>query len=172
MRADLTVTFFRKKPGHLLLPGRGLGGEQVLADIGIPASVLDTLAPKTWENGPGLWSVPRPEPAGHKYTRGHCIVVSGSMLHTGASRLAAMGALRAGAGLVSLAGITNALLVHANHVTSIMLKPIDGAASLALLLREKVASVVIGPAAGTGEATVANVLAVLESNAGRCSPTR
>lgn len=161
----LTVTFFRHKPGHLLLPGRDLCGEVVLADIGIPATVLEQIGVKTWANGPGLWTVPKPGAAGHKYTRGHCIVVSGSMLQTGASRLAAQAALRAGAGLVSLAGVTNALLVHANHVTSIMLKPIDGAASLALLLREKVASVVIGPAAGTGEATVANVLAVLESNA-------
>lgn len=164
-RPELTVTFFRLKPGHLLQPGRSLNRQLIVADIGVPGNVLDTIGARTWENGPALWAVPQPQREGHKYTRGHCVVVSGSMLHTGASRLAALAALRAGAGLVSLAGVTNALLVHANHVTSIMLKPIDGAAGLALLLRDKVASVVIGPAAGVGEGTAANVLAVLASGA-------
>ena len=166
-RAALTVTFFRKKPGHVLLPGRELCGEVVLADIGIPQGALDTIGAKTWENGPSLWRLPSIEPSGHKYGRGHSIVVTGTMLHTGATRLAANAALRAGAGLVSLAGATNALLVHANHVTSIMLKPVDGAAGLALLLDdERITSVVIGPAAGVGEPTAANVLAVLASSAG------
>jgi hydroxyethylthiazole kinase-like uncharacterized protein yjeF len=163
VEADLTVTFFRKKPGHLLLPGRDLCGELMLADIGIPARVLEDIKPKAWENGPGLWRVPTARAAGHKYTRGHCVVVSGGVLHTGATRLAAMAALRAGAGLVSLAGVANALLVHASHVTSIMLKQVDGANGVALLLEEKVNSVVIGPAAGIGEPTLANVMAVLGS---------
>ena len=163
VEADLSVTFFRKKPGHLLLPGRDLCGELVLADIGIPARVLDDIGARAWENGPGLWQVPVAGTAGHKYTRGHCVVVSGSVLHTGATRLAATAALRAGAGLVSLAGVANALLVHASHVTSIMLKPFDGANSLALLLESKVNAVVIGPGAGVGEPTAANVMAVLQS---------
>jgi ADP-dependent NAD(P)H-hydrate dehydratase / NAD(P)H-hydrate epimerase len=129
--------------------------------------VLDTIGAKAWENGPWLWRLPASEPGGHKYSRGHCIVVTGSMLHTGAARLAATAALRTGAGLVTLVGATNALLVHANHVTSIMLQPIDGAAGLALLLAdERITSAVIGPAAGVGEPTAANVLAILASKAG------
>ena len=91
-----TVTFFRLKPGHLLLPGRELCGETRVADIGIPDSVLEIIKPKTFVNEPALWlpHFPWPTPQGHKYARGHAVVVSGPAFSTGAARLAAMGALR------------------------------------------------------------------------------
>lgn len=162
VRADVTVSFFRLKPGHYLLPGRVRCGEIALADIGIPAAVLDDIRPTLSVNGPALWQVPRLDPEGHKFTRGHAVVMSGGPLQTGASRLAATAALRSGAGLVSLAGAHSSLLVQANHVTAIMLKPVDGATGLSLLLQDhKVRAFAIGPAAGVGEATKANVLAVL-----------
>ena len=101
-KAALTVTFFRRKPGHLLLPGRELCGEVLLADIGLPASVLPEVGPRAFHNRPGLWSLPVLRAGSHKYTRGHLTVVGGGAM-TGATRLAAGAAHRAGAGLVTVA---------------------------------------------------------------------
>ncbi len=130
VEAAASVTFFRKKPGHLLYPGRALCGAVSVADIGLPPAVLAEIAPRTFENGPGLWTtaVPRPGWDAHKYRRGHAVVVSGPMLRTGAARLAAGAALRAGAGLVTLASPGDALAVNAAHLTAVMLRRCEGAA--------------------------------------------
>ena len=101
-QATLTVTFFRRKPGHLLLPGRDLCGELVLAEIGLPARVLETIRPRCFANAPTLWQWPRPNAASHKHSRGHVTILSGAAM-TGAALLAARAARRAGAGLVTLA---------------------------------------------------------------------
>ncbi len=100
--AEVTVTFFRLKPGHLLLPGRTLCGNVMLADIGLPASVLQAIAPQAWRNDPSLWRVPVPGALDHKYTRGHVTVLGGASM-TGAARLSAAAARRGGAGMVSIA---------------------------------------------------------------------
>src|SRR5205085_1967419 len=113
--ATETVTFFRRKIGHVLLPGRLHCGRTRLVDIGIPASTLDRIKPRTFVNCVELWAqnFPLPRVDGHKYTRGHAVVVSGGLTSTGAARLAARGALRAGAGLVTIASPREALAVHA-----------------------------------------------------------
>ncbi|MGL4525961.1 MAG: NAD(P)H-hydrate dehydratase [Aestuariivirga sp.] len=160
IRADVTVTFFRKKPGHLLMPGRDLCGELVVADIGLPAAVLAEIEPKQRENAaPHL---PRAAAQGHKYGRGHALVVSGGPLNTGASRLAAEAALRSGAGLVTLRGRADALAVHATQVSAIMLSDAELASLLADRRRN---AVCIGPAAGRGAETRSKVETVLMSGA-------
>jgi NAD(P)H-hydrate epimerase len=166
--ADVTVTFFRKKPGHLLMPGRARCGEVVVADIGIPESALDALRPKLFEDTPALWSssFPWPKDEAHKYDRGHCVVVSGPAHATGAARLAARGALRVGAGLVSVASPTAAVEVNAVELTAIMVKPFEGVEGLARLLEDKrFNSVVLGPGAGVGAETKAMVDRVLATQA-------
>uniref|UniRef100_UPI002583E8E2 NAD(P)H-hydrate dehydratase n=1 Tax=Acidiphilium sp. TaxID=527 RepID=UPI002583E8E2 len=98
--AAFTVTFFRLKPGHLLLPGRALCGEIMLADIGLPASVLGAIGVSALLNQPALWRLRRAMAADHKYRRGSVAVLAGEM--TGAALLAAHAARRIGAGLVSI----------------------------------------------------------------------
>lgn len=167
-QAALTVTFFRAKPGHRLLPGRQLCGELAVADIGIGDDVLAEIAPSTFENGPAVWGArfPRPRLDAHKYARGHALAVSGGPANTGAARLAARAALRAGAGLVTVASPPNALAVNAAHLTAIMLKGFDGADGLARILEDKRKNAcLIGPGAGVGQATRENVLAALLSGA-------
>lgn len=164
VEADTTVTFFRLKPGHLQLPGRLLCGRIERAEIGIPAAVLPDIGPRTFRNAPALWSASLPALAatGHKYTRGHALVLSGPMHRTGAARLAARGALRAGAGLVTLASPCEALAVNAAHLTAVMLAPCDGAAELAAILRDsRFNALVLGPGGGIGENMRACVLAAL-----------
>src|SRR6201994_3963589 len=157
VRATETVTFFRRKPGHLLLPGRVHCGRVRLADIGIDAGVLDEIRPRTFENIPDLWrkSFPVPKIDGHKYACGHAVVVSGDIAATGAARLAARGALRAGAGLVTLASPRDALAVNASALTAVMIRAIDSPIEFAEALADKrFNTVVMGPGAGVGARTI------------------
>ena len=198
--ATRTITFFRKKPGHLLMPGRAICGMVVVADIRMPDAVLirplspsvtwtergesrgegrqqapvqaaaphpnpfpvttgrgeGGIAVATFENAPALWlsKFPRSNLAAHKYTRGHAVVVSGPPFQTGAARLAARGALRIGAGLVTVAGSSSATTVNAAHLTAIMLAVCNRAADLREILSDKRKNaVLIGPGAGVGGET-------------------
>lgn len=186
VHATQTVTFFRKKPGHLLLPGRALCGEVTVADIGIPDEVLEpSSSPSfplsatagsgdarvtvvTFENAPKLWrhAYPWPKRDGHKYARGHAVVVSGPAFQSGAARLAARGALRIGAGLVTVASPPSALPENAAHLTAIMLKPCGSARALTEILSDPRKNVLlIGPGAGVGDDTCEWVEAALASPA-------
>jgi hydroxyethylthiazole kinase-like uncharacterized protein yjeF len=164
VNAAETVTFFRRKAGHLLLPGRLHCGKTRVADIGIPERVLERIAPLTSVNAPELWAkrFPVPRVDGHKYTRGHAVVVSGGLSSTGAARLAARGALRAGAGLVTLATPREALAVNAAASLAVMVRPVDGANELMEFLRDARRNVVLlGPGGGVGPDMRDLVLAAL-----------
>lgn len=164
LRATTTVTFFRLKPAHLLMPGRDRCGEVILADIGIDRGLLDSLGVTLARNCPDLWwpAFPKPAAEGHKYTRGHLLVVSGPMPTTGAARLAARGGARIGAGLVTVASPDDAIATHAAHLTSIMLRACEGPAALDDILADvRKNAVVIGPALGHGPDARALVAAAL-----------
>ncbi|YBV97328.1 NAD(P)H-hydrate dehydratase [Phyllobacteriaceae bacterium JZ32] len=149
--AALTITFFRKKPGHLLLPGRDRCGEVLVTDIGIRDSVLEAIGPRCYENTSDLWRkhFPRLAEDTHKYRRGHVAVFSGGATATGAARLSARAAARIGAGAVTVLSPPDALLVHAVHLTSIMLRKTQTVADGVDFIRgRKVFSAVLGPGFG------------------------
>lgn len=162
--ARVTVTFFRKKPGHLLQPGRALCGETIVSDIGIPAAVLAEIAPATAENVPALWqdALPMPRPADHKYSRGHVVVIGGEM--TGAARLAAMGAARIGAGMVTVLAPAESLPMLAALPAAIIVAARPRASGLGEWLRgRKAAATLIGPGLGRTSEARAYVNACLAS---------
>jgi len=168
VNASRTVTFFRRKTGHLLLPGRLQCGVVEVADIGIPASALEKIKPKTFANAPAFWGMafPRPHSQGHKYSRGHAVVLSGGASTTGAARLAARGALRAGAGLVTIASPREALAINAAESLAVMVRPVDGPAELGEFLGDRRRNaVVLGPGGGVGPQMREEVLAALASHA-------
>lgn len=168
LKATETVTFFRMKPGHLLRPGRDFCGSVRVADIGIPPRVLADLAITTFANGPALWRdrFPWPRADGHKYVRGHAVAVSGPAHTTGAARLGARGALRAGAGVVTVASPFDAVSVNAMHLTAIMLQPFEGPEGLTDILADRrKTAVLVGPGGGVGEAMCRLVEAALRAPA-------
>jgi hydroxyethylthiazole kinase-like uncharacterized protein yjeF len=159
--AAVTVTFHAKKPAHLLEPGKTRCGEVVVADIG-----LADAKGRTFENGPDLWLArfPWPTAESHKHARGRLFVVSGEAWNTGAARLAARGALRIGAGLVTVLSPPEALAVNAAHLEAVMLRGFETDLELQVAAAN-VDAAVIGPAAGVSESTVLNVLALARTGA-------
>jgi hydroxyethylthiazole kinase-like uncharacterized protein yjeF len=156
VNAAETITFFRRKPGHLLLPGRAHCGRVRVADIGIADTVPGQIGVATFENTPALWQAafPLPRLDGHKYSRGHVLVASGGMATTGAARLSARGALRAGAGLVTVASPRDALAINAAAQTAVMVRPADSTVEFAELLADKrFNACVIGPGCGVSART-------------------
>ncbi len=162
--ADLTVTFCRSKPGHFLFPGKAFCGQVIVADIGTSERTIKDIHPHIFHNHPDLWIDKFPGPASncHKYNRGHAVVVSGDMIHTGASRLAAKAALRVGAGLVSVSSPADALSTHAAHLTSVMIR--RRGEIISDLEDDRLNAWCIGPAAGVDVSTRKNVLEIIKAD--------
>jgi len=123
-RADATVTFTAPKPAHVLPPNCDRVGELVVGPIGSPEDLyqdawLSLLEPAMFRE----LLAPRP-PDGHKGTFGHVLVVAGSRGKTGAAAMAGIAALRAGAGLVTVASAASAVPSIAAHAPEIMTEPL------------------------------------------------
>jgi hydroxyethylthiazole kinase-like uncharacterized protein yjeF len=162
-RARLTVTFHRRKPAHVLQPGRALCGEVVVGDIGLGG---ESGGATLFENTRELWRARFPWPAvtAHKHSRGRLVVVSGEAWSTGAARLAARAGLRVGAGLVTLLSPPEALMVNAAHLEAVMLRPVDTDEDMEAAGSDADCAV-IGPAAGVTDVTLSNVLALARTGA-------
>ncbi|MDE2017966.1 MAG: NAD(P)H-hydrate dehydratase, partial [Hyphomicrobiales bacterium] len=166
VEADATVTFARARLGHYLAPGARHAGRLVVTDIGLDGRWLDGADDGAVANVPDLWrgAWPAPDPDGHKYGRGHALVTSGGALRTGAARLASRAALRAGAGLVTLACPADAAPTAAASVAAIMVEAFDGVAAFrASLADRRRNALLLGPALGTGPAEAALVETALDA---------
>ena len=165
-RCALTVTFFRPKPGHFLMPGTALVGDLVVADIGIPDAVLDDIAPVTAVNGPGLWvnRLPQPEGEVNNYGRGHAVIVGGTDM-PGAARLAARAARRIGAGLATIACVPTAFPIYAAGDPGTLVKTVEGRAAFADFIDDaRRNAVLVGPGGGVSEETAHKALSVLATD--------
>lgn len=169
--ADLTVTFHRAKIGHMIGDGPGKSGRLSVKDIG-----LDPRCKSSTEVSGGSDRVPHsrgPTPQAHdptchlltrvsglaksctthKFAHGHALIISGDHGRSGAARLAARGALRIGAGLVTVASPTGAMAENAARLDAIMLRKVDEGADLAMVLADRrINALCLGPGLGTGQA--------------------
>lgn len=160
IKADLTVTFCRAKPGHYLLPGRQLCGELVIRDIGISDQIVSEIRPTCWRNDPVLWraGIRWPGLDGHKYHRGHLLAFGGTMM-TGATRLVARAARRSGVGLLTIVSDASVLPVYAADAPGTMTASISGLEALLNDCRHN--AFVVGPGYGVGDDTRSLVLQLL-----------
>ena len=181
---QLTVTFHSPKVGHYLSDGPAVCTKIKVIDIGLRGDAMELTVPFV-QNGdrcrvrllepvfcwrpiksPGfLHDMLEKTGSGHKYSHGHALVLSGGHGNTGAARLAARGALRIGAGLVTLGSPRSAMFENAANLTAIMLRQIDGAAGLTELLEDsRFNALCLGPGLGIRADTQALVLTALKAN--------
>jgi hydroxyethylthiazole kinase-like uncharacterized protein yjeF len=169
--ADYTVSFHAPKQGHKLYPGKDLCGKLYIEDIGIPDRVTKTIAPKQYENTPDLWKAclkPRSSQS-HKYNYGAVLVVVGDHTMRGASVLSSNAAIKAGAGLVTLAlNKEEEGTVHPKSFAAIMHNVIpetsDEKGWDQLFAEKKITAALIGPGACPTEETRQKCLALLKQN--------
>lgn len=178
VKADYTVAFDALKPGHLLLPGRELCGISAAVDIGIPHEVLEQLPQSCFETTEDMvFSSIRPRPAySNKGTYGRLLCITGSRNYPGAAAISAMGALRMGAGLVTVATTERVAGMIASRVPEATFLPLPeredgtisaGAEEILLPVLKRADAVLIGCGLGQGEDTAELVRFVLEEAEGR-----
>jgi NAD(P)H-hydrate epimerase len=168
VRADLTVTFFRRKPGHLLLPGRTYAGEVSVADLDVADAIYAAIPASLFANAPDLWlaDFPWPTEEGHKYSRGHAVLLGGTAM-TGAARLAAHAAQRIGTGLVTIAADPSVVPLYAAWRADLMVAALqNGDAFRELLTDKRLNAVLLGPGAGADARLQAAIGTALDAEVG------
>ncbi|KPA22857.1 Bifunctional NAD(P)H-hydrate repair enzyme Nnr [Shimia sp. SK013] len=145
-RADVTVSFHSPKLGHVIEGGPDLVGKLVVKGIGLPhryaPAKIVKLADNVRQVGKEDWWL-------HKYSHGHALILSGGAGKTGAARLAARGALRVGAGLVTLGVPPSAQQEVACQITALMLQRIGDATALDVVLADqRINALCLGPGMG------------------------
>jgi NAD(P)H-hydrate epimerase len=168
IEAEVTVTFFRRKPGHLLLPGRDLAGEVIVSDLGVADAVYASVPAAIFANAPDLWrdAFPWPTAGSHKYTRGHAVVLGGTKI-TGAARLAAHAAQRVGAGLVTIAADPSVVPIYAAWRADLLISTVATSQDFVDLLSDRrLNAVLLGPGSGADARLAAAIGAALDAGAG------
>ena len=169
--ADLTVTFQCPKLGHYLGEGGQRAGRLVVVPLGLEAELAELMR----ADGAAVVELSHVTPAGlgkgagHKFSHGHAVIVSGGHGRAGAARLAARGALRIGAGLVTVASPAEAMAESAARLDAVMLRQIVEAGDLAEMLADgRIGALCLGPGMGLGErqADLVAVALGLESRGG------
>ncbi len=151
IKADFTITFHRKKIGHVIGFGKHFCGKLGVVDIGFNQKKLKS---RCWENSPDLWKkcFPWKKAFGHKYSRGRVIVYGGQKEFTGATILSAQAALRTGTGSVKIVCSKNTLQIYSIKFPSVLKKEINNMYQLEdFLKKEKITSFLIGPGAGSSK---------------------
>jgi len=159
LAAGLTVTFHRMKLGHVVADGPQMCGRVRVKDIELDhrtkrwrrdaATLVEQPTYGLSKAAPGLLSIRT-----HKYTHGHALILAGGPGHGGAARLAARGALRIGAGLVTLGAPPDAIPENAAQLTAIMLRKVGCADDLAAALADqRLNALCLGPGLGLTDDT-------------------
>ena len=163
LKCKETITFTRKKPGHLLFPGSEHSGNIKVEDIGINLERL-SFKPIIFENHPDNWinKFPWPNQKSHKYTRGFSLIICGDKM-TGASRLAARGAARIGCGLLCLGVPKKTFDIYSTENPIALIENIDDENELSKLLKDKkIDTILIGPGLGVSKKKLKLILNVIK----------
>ena len=151
VKADFTITFHRKKIGHVIGSGKQFCGKLKVVSIGFDQKKLKS---KCWENSPDIWKkyFPWKKTFGHKYSRGRVVVYGGQKEFTGATILSAQAALRTGTGSVKIICSKNTLQIYSIKFPSVLKKEINNFYQLEdFLKKEKITSFLIGPGTGSSK---------------------
>jgi hydroxyethylthiazole kinase-like uncharacterized protein yjeF len=156
-RADLTVSFQTPKRGHVLADGPEYCGDLKTVDIGL-SDALDVVSRETFDVPLVTRHASQPKvftkSLGHKFSHGHALILSGPPGKGGAARLAARGALRVGAGLVTVGCPMRAVSEHAAHLNAIMVRGLDGTHGLDEMLEDqRINALCLGPGMGLAATT-------------------